>query len=277
MSSRIVLRDEIQNQINMIGALSGDVPAGNVRSYKELHDSINTTLSSAQEAVGRRLGKNYTEQIKQLNRRTTTLYQTSMVAFDVLVKCRDTYQGMDQYLRTQADGVGDYSWCDNPATQSVTSYSVVDKYNNHEKIPTNTEFYPETVVGTAENKRTFSFNRNGGCTWYAYNRYHEVTGKELVFTNNYPLNAKNWAEYIDTNHFNKLDLKNDNSVKIVPHAIGVTTGGGLGHVVYVETVQDGNVYYSESSFSNTSIAGQIKCESIEDFKKEFDYLITAKE
>lgn len=277
MSSRIVLRDEIQNQINMIGALSGDVPAGNVRSYKELHDSINTTLSSAQEAVGRRLGKNYTEQIKQLNRRTTTLYQTSMVAFDVLVKCRDTYQGMDQYLRTQADGVGDYSWCDNPATQSVTSYSVVDIYNNHEKIPKNTEFYPETVVGTAENKGTFSFNWNGGCTWYAYNRYHEVTGKELVFTNNRPLNAKNWAEYIDTNHFNKLDLKNDNSVKIVPHAIGVTTGGEWGHVVYAETVQDGNVYYSESSLSNPSNAGQIKCESIEDFKKEFDYLITAKE
>lgn len=156
MSSRIVLRDEIQNQINMIGALSGDVPAGNVRSYKELHDSINTTLSSAQEAVGRRLGKNYTEQIKQLNRRTTTLYQTSMVAFDVLVKCRDTYQGMDQYLRTQADGLGDYSACENPAYQTV--YHVPDWAKGHER-----------------KERTYGYTaENGGRGWvYIYNYYNE--------------------------------------------------------------------------------------------------------
>ena len=80
------------------------------------------------------------------------------------------------------------------------------------------------------------------CTWYAFGRMQEVCGIKLKASGN----AKTWGDA----------EKSDNNVivnkTISSKCVGVRmTGGGAGHVVFIEYVDNsGYVYFTEANFNN---------------------------
>ncbi|MCR5274137.1 MAG: CHAP domain-containing protein [Clostridiales bacterium] len=147
---------------------------------------------------------------------------------------------------------------------------VIEKYNKKEKIDISS--YPRKRNGVRSNGVGYYFLYEDGCTWYAFSRWSEVNGKDPVFAG-HPGNASNWANSIDKNAMNCVSTSVENS--IVANAIAVNSVGG-NHVVYIEGVRDGMVYFSESAYSNPSIAGRISAKPIEQFRSEFEYIITSK-
>ena len=155
------------------------------------------------------------------------------------------------------------------AQEDHFSRIAIEKFQKGERIDiSNKNLYPYSIDG---------FTKSGGCTWYAYNRWNEVNGEKLVFVGRGG-NAKRWADTINKNFFNVTPTSAENS--IVRNAVAVDVNGTYGHVVYIEAVRNGMVYYSESSWSseqaNRSIAGQISAKPINEFKKTFEYIITHK-
>ena len=118
-----------------------------------------------------------------------------------------------------------------------------------------------------------NFSKSDGCTWYAYNRWREVNGENLPFVG-LSGNANRWADTINKDLMKVSPTSAENS--IVSNAVAVDINGKYGHVVYIEAVRNGMVYYSESSYSNNSIAGRISAKPINEFKKTFEYIITHK-
>ena len=126
-----------------------------------------------------------------------------------------------------------------------------------------------------------------GCTWYAAARYRAVNGvdNDLRFSERGG-NADNWVNSIDKRLF-EVSSTNDSSV-VKPNTIAVSTQADpdlnrLGnhasenHVCYVEGVHDGYVYYSEGSWGKSeSTYGYIQKMTVEDFCKDYEYIISAK-
>lgn len=85
----------------------------------------------------------------------------------------------------------------------------------------------------------------GECTWYCWGRAYEKCGVKLSWSTNdvfgnakeWYNNAKAWADTHDVYY----------SVGTEPKAnsIAVSTSGYYGHVVFIEKIEDGQVYYSE--------------------------------
>ena len=154
---------------------------------------------------------------------------------------------------------------------------IINKFNSGQKVPTPKDKYPDRIDGFPNSEKTqnywssgsFEFAYSGGCTWYAFLRFREINGYPPVFTR-IPGDAKYWHNAVDNDRFKSLPIKN---AEIRMNTLATRTGGKHGHVVYIEAVKDGYVYYSESNSSNPSTAGQIKRERISDFKKSFEYII----
>lgn len=157
----------------------------------------------------------------------------------------------------------------------IIENEVIDKYNRHEKI--NISGYPQTRYGVRSDGVGYYFTYSNGCTWYAFSRWSEVNGKDLVFAT-HPGNASNWAESIDKTVMNCNSTSDINSIVANAIAVDCAYGNGSGgnHVVYIEAVRDGQVYFSQSDYNNPSIAGQIKVESITKFQEQYEYIITMK-
>lgn len=84
----------------------------------------------------------------------------------------------------------------------------------------------------------------GQCTWHAFGRAIEVTGKTITFSASYGLHAKTWWNYVT--NCTKGSTPRANSIAVWDD------GGAYGHVAYVEKVfDDGTVYYTEANWKGT--------------------------
>lgn len=90
-----------------------------------------------------------------------------------------------------------------------------------------------------------SFNKNQ-CTWYCWNRASYQAGKQLSF--NSSANAFQWLDAVDQSNCQVVPGK----VTPVRNSIAVYSGGsgGYGHVLYIEAVENGRVYFTESNFTS---------------------------
>lgn len=84
----------------------------------------------------------------------------------------------------------------------------------------------------------------GQCTWHAFGRAIEVTGKTITFSATSGLHAKTWWNYVT--NCAKSSTPRANSIAVWDD------GGTYGHVAYVEAVlDDGTVYYTEANWKGT--------------------------
>ena len=81
------------------------------------------------------------------------------------------------------------------------------------------------------------------CTWYAFGRMQEVCGIKLKASGN----AKTWGDAEKSD--NNVIVNKTISSKCV--GVRMTGGGGAGHVVFIEYVDNsGYVYFTEANFNN---------------------------
>ena len=155
------------------------------------------------------------------------------------------------------------------------------KYANNEKAIDASLLPQKITYCNAEGRATGYYVAKNGCTWYAIARYNYVNKVEnqLKFSR-CGGNANEWVNTIDKTCF---DVKSTSDLSVIKsNSIGVSTvssvRGDTGvHVVYVEAVNDGFVYYSEGSYSKpTSTYGYVKRKTVEDFAKEYENIISAK-
>ncbi len=85
----------------------------------------------------------------------------------------------------------------------------------------------------------------GWCTCYAWGRAHEKLGASIPWVPG-ASDAKAWA----TNARN-ANWPVDTTPKSDSIAVWESGGGGYGHVAYVEVVENGKMYISESNYNNT--------------------------
>lgn len=101
------------------------------------------------------------------------------------------------------------------------------------------------------------------CTWYAWGRMREVTGKEISFGGSYP-RANLWNS--KTTNCSMCELQS----RCV--AVRMSGGGGNGHVAFVEYVDNNHVYYTDDNWSSkTNLKVQRK--TIGEFKNLYQYFI----
>lgn len=100
------------------------------------------------------------------------------------------------------------------------------------------------------------------CTWYAWGRMKEVTGKGVTFKGR--SYAKAW-----TNNATNCSTCNLKSKCLAIRDYG---GGGYGHVVFVEYVDANNVYYTDDNW-NKSTNLKVQRKSIAEFKKLYQHFI----
>ncbi len=83
------------------------------------------------------------------------------------------------------------------------------------------------------------FKSEGQCTWHAYGRAYEVTGKKMTFSAVSGLDGGTWYD------------KCTNCQKVyepVSNSVAVWQDGGYGHVAYVERVTNGKIYFTEANY-----------------------------
>lgn len=98
--------------------------------------------------------------------------------------------------------------------------------------------HPSTLdYDSAYYKQHFQ-NYVGQCTWHAYGRAYEVTGKQMTFSAASGLNGGTWYDKV-TNCTKKADP--------VSNSVAVWNFGEYGHVAYVEQVKDGKVKFTEAN------------------------------
>lgn len=102
-----------------------------------------------------------------------------------------------------------------------------------------------------------SFNKPN-CTWYCWNRAAYQAGKQLSF--NSSANAYQWLGAVDQSNC----LVSYDTSTPVRNCIAVFSNSGNGHVVYVEQVLDGYVYFTEANFQS-SMNGIYQKISVSDF------------
>ena len=125
--------------------------------------------------------------------------------------------------------------------------------------------------------------RGNGCTWYAAARYRQVNGSDLKFAVGGG-NAGQWANTIDRRSFDVVS--SSDTSRYQHNMIGVDCEhdeweqgmrGSGNHVVYVEAVWDGYVYYSDGSYgSSQSKWGHVYKVPYAIFQKDYEYMIIPK-
>ena len=91
-------------------------------------------------------------------------------------------------------------------------------------------------------------SHNGNCTWWCCGRLRQTIGTSLPNMGNGANWAANYSGTVDTDATN-----------IQPGDIICLTDGGLGHVMFVETVNDNVVTVSESAWSTRAIWNGMAC------------------
>lgn len=91
-------------------------------------------------------------------------------------------------------------------------------------------------------------SHNGNCTWWCCGRLRQTIGTSLPNMGNGANWAANYSGTVDTDATN-----------IQPGDIICLTDGGLGHVMFVETVNDNVVTVSESAYSQRAIWNGMAC------------------
>ena len=102
------------------------------------------------------------------------------------------------------------------------------------------------------------------CTWYAWGRMREVTGKSITFKPGARSYAKAWTT--NTSNCSPCNLQ---SQCIAVRDFG---GGGYGHVVFVEHVSTNYVYYTDDN-ANASTNLKVRKKTISEFKDLYQHFI----
>lgn len=172
-----------------------------------------------------------------------------------------------------------------PATEilpvNALSLNELEKmYSAGERV--NANALPQRInYRDASGKAIGYYISSNGCTWYAIARYNYVNKVEnpLKFSSAGG-NANNWVNSIDRSYFNVRHTSDQSAIK--SNTIGVSTVSSTkydsgNHVVYVECVNNGYVYYTEGSWPKpVSTFGYVKKKSVNDFAAEYEYIISAK-
>ena len=98
----------------------------------------------------------------------------------------------------------------------------------------------------------------GLCTWYAWGRMKEVTGKSITFRSK-PAHAAAWPDFVNNCTVNG---------KLTEKCVAVNFRGTAGHVAFVEYVDDTYVYYTEDNESPGTNRKVLKT-TIRDFRQTF--------
>lgn len=93
-------------------------------------------------------------------------------------------------------------------------------------------------LGEIHNEKIYHRFSKGQCTWYAWGRFREVHHKKIRFKAKTGLDAKLWPELI-------VNCKVDNN--LTEYCIAVTLVGRYGHLIFIENIQDGFIYYTEAN------------------------------
>lgn len=93
-------------------------------------------------------------------------------------------------------------------------------------------------LGEIQNEKIYHRFSKGQCTWYAWGRFREVHHKKIRFKAKTGLDAKLWPTLI-------VNCKVDNN--LTEQCIAVSLEGRYGHLVFVEHIQNGFVYYTEAN------------------------------
>lgn len=94
------------------------------------------------------------------------------------------------------------------------------------------------IVGDVDNEKIYQRFAKGQCTWYAWGRFKEVHNKKIRFKGKLGLDAKLWSELI-------VNCRVDD--KLEERSIGISTLGEYGHLIFIEHIDDGIVYYTEAN------------------------------
>lgn len=145
-------------------------------------------------------------------------------------------------------------WTDNGSPRERYVERTAVKGLNEKPTPSddknnNSAQYWESKIGTTVanvNSGTYTKFKKGQCTWYAWGRAREVTGKTITFSRSYELHAKYWAKLVDNCTINKTI-----SSKCV--AVRPTRGGGYGHVIFIEYIDNNNIYYTDCNTDGNGI------------------------
>lgn len=93
-------------------------------------------------------------------------------------------------------------------------------------------------LGEIQNEKIYHRFSKGQCTWYAWGRFLEVHHKKIRFKAKTGLDAKLWPILI-------VNCKVDNN--LTEQCIAVSLEGRYGHLVFVEHIRNGFVYYTEAN------------------------------
>lgn len=124
-----------------------------------------------------------------------------------------------------------------------------------------------------EGQRPSTLNYSGGCytrfdagqcTWHAFGRAKEVTGKTIEFSMPDGLHGKYWWQYVT--NCSKSSTPVSNSIAVWDD------GGKWGHVGYVEKVSGSTVYLTEANWPVADHAldaedGKVRIRTVEQMKK----------
>ncbi|MBI5353473.1 MAG: chitobiase/beta-hexosaminidase C-terminal domain-containing protein [Chloroflexi bacterium] len=138
--------------------------------------------------------------------------------------------------------------------------------------------YSATQKFTAKNNRTGSFPKGGlsgiNCTWYTYVHIKYNLGRNVLFSTNSPLNGKDWyaniygaSNQVKYPNLEALIKANNNKpvYNIVVSFEKNPEGGGYGHVMLIDAIINGKIYYSDSfDPGNLRVSN-----SISDFKNKY--------
>lgn len=117
----------------------------------------------------------------------------------------------------------------------LKNIEIYNSYKDGKNSPFFPEYAPKSVGGTMSgvpNK-----DAKGNCTWYAFGRYQEVHGVRPEYPK-MRKNAKLWGT-------------DGEKLSEGPEVGGIVVFGdaGYGHVSFIEKIENGNVYLSESAYS----------------------------
>lgn len=151
------------------------------------------------------------------------------------------YTGDAYYIRYWTDsGQARERYVNKGAVRKAGEKDTVNPSNNSNDITYWEERRGKTVANINSGYYQMPGNpkSRGQCTWYAFGRAWEVTGKKLTFSRDEDLHAKYWG-----------NLVTNASVDHTPTSkcIGVrpVRGGGFGHVIFIEYVGGGWIYYTD--------------------------------
>lgn len=107
--------------------------------------------------------------------------------------------------------------------------------------------YPTTNYGTSYlASGTFTGFSEGQCTWYVAGRVQEKLGIDLTFTIQSGNNAGLWYDRICNPGIIRVNEPMENTIAVFGSA------STAGHVVFIEYVEDGYVYFSEANYGSSN-------------------------